>query len=73
MRAVGVFDQARLAPLAQLGLDATIILHPNGAEAYFEIWKAGLPTMTEPPTRVGGAVPRRCASRDDGGTLRFTP
>lgn len=30
MRAAGVFDQARLAPLAQLGMDATIILHPNG-------------------------------------------
>jgi hypothetical protein len=39
------------------GLDVPVILHPNGAEAYFEIWGEGLPTTIEPPIRVAGAVP----------------
>jgi hypothetical protein len=39
------------------GLDVPVIQHPNGAEAYFEIWDEGLPTTTQPPIRVGGAVP----------------
>jgi len=38
-------------------LDVPVILHPNGAEAYFEIWEAGLPVRLEPPVRVAGAVP----------------
>jgi hypothetical protein len=39
------------------GLDVPVILHPNGAEAYFEIWEEGLPITTELPIRVAGAVP----------------
>lgn len=38
-------------------LDAPVILHTNGAEAYFEIWEKGLPATLEPPIRVAGAVP----------------
>jgi len=39
------------------GLEIPIIQHPNGAEAYFEIWGEGLPASAEPPIRVAGAVP----------------
>jgi hypothetical protein len=39
------------------GLEVPIIQHPNGAEAYFEIWGEGLPASAEPPIRVAGAVP----------------
>ena len=41
----------------QGGLDTPIIQHPNGAEAYIEIWGEGLPTSIEPPIRVAGTVP----------------
>ena len=41
----------------QGGLDMPIVQHPNGAEAYFEIWGEGLPTSVEPPIRVAGTVP----------------
>lgn len=34
-----------------------VILHPNGAEAYFEIWESGLPVSVQAPIRVAGAVP----------------
>ncbi len=39
------------------GLEVPIIQHPNGAEAYFEIWGEGLPATAEPPIRIAGAVP----------------
>jgi hypothetical protein len=39
------------------GLDVPVILHPNGAEAYFEFWQEGVPTTTKPAIRVAGAVP----------------
>lgn len=39
------------------GLGMPVIQHPNGAEAYLEIWEAGLPIETIPSIRIGGAVP----------------
>lgn len=38
-------------------LDMPVILHPNGAEAYFEFWEESLPTSKQAPIRVAGAVP----------------
>ncbi len=41
----------------QSGLAFPIIVHPNGAEAYFDHWPSGLAIDTKQGVRIGGTVP----------------
>lgn len=34
-----------------------IVVHPNAAEMLFDFWQSGMPVVTQPDIRVGGAVP----------------
>ena len=50
--------QGAVNKLCRLGdLGFPVIVHPNGAEAYFDFWPSGLAIDTRHGVRVGGTVP----------------